>query len=326
MIGTFLFTWEVVSMKHRLIKWISGITLGAVLALGVSAGVNDAHAFKAEDSNSVTFSNFADKGESSGGSCKAFSYVNNDVTVSTDGGYATKGVLRVYSGKKLTISSKNYKIGSIDFTYDSDNKEMKLGDSVTGVNDVTWSYTMTAQARFSAITVKFALSDATVTSIAADQSTIPSSIASGSAISYDGIKINATCSDESVYNVAAKCDFSPAAGTVLSEVGPQVVTVTYKASNSPTTTSGSDLTTSFTLSVTQGERPTNYEKASSIKAGDQILFVNEGAGKAAKGTLTPNDVAYKHYLDTDDDTILFLLEEWEDQASLELHFKSSVFL
>ena len=36
----------------------------------------------------------------------------------------------------------------------------------------------------------------------------------------------------------------------------------------------------------------------------------------------PGNHGYHYYLDTEDDTILFLLEEWENQASLELHFKS----
>ncbi len=283
-------------MKRNKIKLFALALLGGLLAVP-SVFVNKTVCeVKAEDSNSVTFNSFADKGSSNGGSGSSFSYTSNDVTVSTTGGYATNGVLRVYSGKKLTISSKNYKIGSIAFDMNSSYSESSLVNGVSGVNDFTWSHTMSKQVRFNSITVTFAVSDGTVSSLAVESA--PKAVQTGTAISYSGVKVIATLSNEETYNVASKCEFSPAEGTILNTVGPQVVTVTYKASNTPTTTSGEDVTTTFTVSVTQGEKPTVYTKASSIEVGDQILFVNDSASKAAKATLTTADVAYKHYLDT----------------------------
>lgn len=297
-------------MKRKLFKILPIVFLGGILGISSFGEIQRVSEIKAEDSNSVSFTTFADKGSSNGGSGKSISFVNNDVTVSTNGGYSTNGVLRVYSSKKLTISSKNYKIGSIAFVMDeSDSKKYydeTLAKGISGVDQLTWSYTASKQLRFKSITVTFALSDSTVSSIAVDSSSIPSSIESGKPLSYSGIKINGTFSDESVYNIAEKCEFSPEEGTVLSQVGPQVVTVTYKSSNTPTTTSGEDLTTSFTISVTQGEKPTVYSKVtknSDLSVGDKIIFVNDGAKKAAKGTLTTNSTAYKRYLDTTDITI-----------------------
>lgn len=293
-------------MKHKIIKLISGLTLGTFLALGVSPGINSVSIVKADDSNSVSFTSFADKGSSSGGSGSSISYTMNDVTVSTSGGYATNGVLRVYSGKKLTISSKNYKIGTIDFVMDeSDSKkyfDSTLAEGVKDVNNLTWSYTTSKQTRFKTITITFATSDATVTSLEVDQASAPKTLEVGKAISYTGLKVNGVYSNNEKYNVADKCEFSPAEGTILSEVGPKVVTVTYKASNTPTTTSGEDINTTFTVSVTQGEKPTVFTEATSVAPGDQIIFVS--GTKAAKSSLTSADVAYKHYLDTTDVSVV----------------------
>lgn len=296
-------------MKRNPIKLIALALFGGLLGLPAVCGAKQAIHVKAEDANSVTFASFADKGSSNGGSGEPFSYSSNNVTVSTSGGYATKNILRVYGGKNLTVKSKNYKIGTIDVVMDeSDSKkyyDSSIENGVT-VNDVSWTYSATKQIRFKSITVHFALSDATCTSIAVDQSTIPSSFVTGSQVSYTGVKINGTFSDEEVYNVADKCEFSPAAGTVLSQVGPQTVTVTYKSTNSPTTTSGEDLTTTFAISVTQGDKPTVYSKVtknSDLSVGDKIIFVSDSAKKAAKATLTSNTTAYKRYLDTTDITI-----------------------
>ena len=297
-------------MKRNPIKLIAIALFGGLLGLPAVCGAKQTTHVKAEDANSVTFKSFADKGSSNGGSGESFSYSSNDVTVSTNGGYATNGFLRIYSGKKLTISSKNYKIGSIDFVMDNSDSnkycDATLAEGVENVNTLTWTYTAGKQLRFESITVKFALSDSTCSSIVVDQSTVPSSITSGSAISYAGVKINGTFSDESVYNVAEKCEFSPSEGTVLNQVGPQIVTVTYKATNNPTTTSGEDLTTTFAISVTQGDKPTVYSKVtknSDLSVGDKIIFVSDSEKKAAKATLTANTTASKRYLDTTNITI-----------------------
>ena len=278
-------------MKRNLLKVLPLLLLGGVLGLAAAPAAFEAAGVKAETSDSVVFSNFADKGSSSGGSGSSISFSSGDVSLSTNGGYSTKGVLRVYSDKKLIITSKNYKIGQIDFTYNSENKETKLGAKVENVNDFSWSYTMTAQARFDSITVTFASSDALVSSIAVDSDTAPKTLVAGNAISYSGLKINGTMDDSAVYNVADKCSFDPAEGTILNNVGPQTVTVTYSASNTPSTVSGADLTTSFTVSVTQGEKENVYTKVSSIADGDKIIIVNTADARAAS-TITDN------YLDT----------------------------
>ena len=102
----------------------------------------------------VTFkpSDFSGQGTSSTGS--AVTATKGGVTLSCDKGYATGTALRCYKNGVVTITSET-NISTIDFSFETANSQTYTGglDAQVTVNALSWTNTLTAQARFTEVVV-----------------------------------------------------------------------------------------------------------------------------------------------------------------------------
>lgn len=107
-----------------------------------------------------------------------------------------------------------------------------------------YSYSADTQVRF----YKEVPNYGTVDSIASTQPTTKEYY-QGQSLDLTGAVVTASTTSSIPFNATKKCTFDPANGAILSTVGEQTVTVTYAATNDPTTTSGQNVTTTFTVNV-----------------------------------------------------------------------------
>ena len=125
-------------MKHRLIKWISGITLGAVLALGVSAGVNDAKVIKAEDADVKTVNITSSKIKAAiGNSYSNYSFTIDGISFGSKNlcyqgssgseYFQVKG--NTQNGFWTTSTFEDYYISSVSMTVSSNAGKIGLGST-----------------------------------------------------------------------------------------------------------------------------------------------------------------------------------------------------
>lgn len=268
-------------MKHKLLKLLPLFLLGGVIALAASPAAFEVASVKAMTSVSFTKSDFTG-GKSGGG--KPINASKDGVKITGSSGYLPSGdEFRIYSDANLTITSTDYEISEIYFTFNS--KTGGFDSTYSSINSKEWSKKATSQAVFTSIEIKFNTSSFFIESISADISEAKTTYAQGSNLDLSGVKINGLKNSGGTVDLTSQCTFSPTNGTELNEVGTTVVNVTYPSGLSPSTQTGRDLTTSFNVQVTQGEKENVYTKTASIENGDKVIMVNTATARAAKPSI-----------------------------------------
>ena len=198
----------------------------------------------------VTFSPSDFTGQGTTGSGSAMSATVDGVTFSCDKGFGTTQI-RCYSGSNITISSSST-ITKIEFTFYS-SYTGGLETSYTDLSTISWSKSLSSQARFTKIVVTL---ESSTPSISADGVTLAYDATSG-VISYnitnpvDGASVSASSSDDWISNVAVNSSDSKVTFDVT----------TNEASTSRTGTitlsygNGSETLVTEVVTVTQGCPP-----------------------------------------------------------------------
>ena len=147
---------------NRYLKRFGAITLGVALSigLGVFSSAKSVKSAKAADStitNFVATSSITSAG-TNGGSGSAASANQDGITISSDGGYFTTTMWKIYSGKTFTIST-SHTIKSLSLTFSGSYNG--LNTSYT-VNASSFSATTTKQTRITNLTVVYEASGGSV--------------------------------------------------------------------------------------------------------------------------------------------------------------------
>ena len=111
----------------------------------------------------------------------------------------------------------------------------------------------------------------TVESIAKTSDLTKSTYTVGENFSTAGLVVTATYTQGGTFDATSKCTFSPANGAQLDQEY-SVLTITYSASNSPTTTSGSNIVITIPISVTY---PSAAETIAAIAAIGTVEYTDE---------------------------------------------------
>ena len=137
---------------HIISSAILGTTVAVCVGLAIAQNQNMVQEAKAETIENFVSSSTITAAGTNGGSGGTASANKDGIIISSDGGYFTSSQWKIYSGKKLNISS-SYTINKIDLTFSGSSYE-GLNASYT-IDDTSFSVTTTKQTRITSLAITY---------------------------------------------------------------------------------------------------------------------------------------------------------------------------